>query len=63
MGETGALLSSLATSLDELTERVTDIADRYKGTAQDDVAHDLFEVERALRTAGRKLETVVRRLR
>jgi hypothetical protein len=55
-------LSSVATTLDELTRRVTDVDDRFRGTPREDVAIDLDEVERALRAAGRKLETVVRRL-
>ena len=62
-GGEGAQLSSVATSLDELTKRVTEVADRYKGTDREDVALDLYEVERALVNAGRKLDTVVRRLR
>ena len=62
MTEHGAQLSSVATALDELTERVTAAADAYRGTEQEDVAGDLYEVERSLRTAGRRLETVVRRL-
>jgi uncharacterized protein YabN with tetrapyrrole methylase and pyrophosphatase domain len=62
MGETGAQLSSVATSLDELTQRVTEVADQYKGTDREDLALELYEVERALVNAGRKLDTVVRRL-
>ena len=63
MGDTAAQLSSVRTSLEDLTKRVTDVADGYKGTDRDDVAVELYEVERALLNAGRKLETVVRRLR
>ena len=63
MGDTGAQLSSVRTSLDDLTKRVTEVADGFRGTDRDDVAVELYEGERALLTAGRKLDTVVRRLR
>lgn len=55
----GPQLSSVSTALDELTERVTDIAESLSGTERDDVATTLFEVERALRSAGRQLNRVV----
>jgi hypothetical protein len=58
-----AELSALATSIDELTRRVTAAADRLRGTPRDDIANGLYEVERSLLTAGRKLERVVRDLR
>jgi hypothetical protein len=41
-----AALSALATSLDELTTRLTAMADAYKGTPRADVADSLYEVER-----------------
>lgn len=55
----GPQLSSVSTALDELTERVTGIAESLSGTDRDDVAANLFEVERALRSAGRQLDRVV----
>jgi hypothetical protein len=58
-----AELSALATSIDEVTRRVTAAADRLRGTPRDDIANGLYEVERSLLTAGRKLERVVRDLR
>jgi hypothetical protein len=58
-----AELSALATSIDEVTRRVTAAADRLRGTPRDDVASGLYEVERSLLTAGRKLDRVVRELR
>ena len=59
-----AELSALATSLDELTTRVTSVADRYQGsTDRRDIADGLYEVERSLRTASRKLERVLRSMR
>jgi hypothetical protein len=58
-----AALSALSTSLDELTTRLTAMADSYKGTSQTDVADALYEVERSLLTASRKLERLLRSLR
>lgn len=59
-----AELSALATSLDDLTTRVTAVADRYQGsTDRRDIADGLYEVERSLRTASRKLERVLRSMR
>lgn len=55
-----AELSALATSLDELTRRITAAPDRYRGSPRDDVADGLYEVERSLVTAARKLDRVLR---
>ena len=51
----GAELSSLTTALDELTSRVAAIAESLAGTEDDLLASDLFEVERSLREAVRRL--------
>jgi ElaB/YqjD/DUF883 family membrane-anchored ribosome-binding protein len=53
-------LSSVASTLDEVTRRVTAAADRHAGARREDLAADLYEVERALRTAGRRLAKVLR---
>jgi hypothetical protein len=58
-----AALSALSTSLDELTARITAIADSYRGSPRTDVADALYEVERSLLTAGRKLDRLLRSLR
>jgi hypothetical protein len=58
-----AELSALATTLDDLTSRLTSTADRLQGSPRDDVAEGLYEVERSLRTATRKLERVLRTMR
>jgi hypothetical protein len=58
-----AELSALATSIDEVTRRVTAAADRLRGTPRDDIANGLYEVERSLLTAGRRLDRVIRALR
>ncbi len=55
-----AALDAIATALDELTARVTEIADRVSNTASEDLAADLYEVERALKAAGRRLARVTR---
>lgn len=57
-----AQLASLSTALDELTERVTATADGVRAE-DEELALDLYEVERSLRAAGRRLGAVVRRLR
>jgi hypothetical protein len=50
-----AELSSLATALDELRQRVASIADRAAAEHDDETASELFAVERALTGAGRRL--------
>ena len=55
-----AELSALATTLDDLTTRLTSVADRYQGTERGDVADGLYEVERSLLGASRKLDRVLR---
>jgi hypothetical protein len=52
-------LSSMSTSLRELTTRITDVAESLAGTDQDNVAGALYEVERALNAAARRLDKVV----
>lgn len=51
-------LSSLATALDELTRRITAIAEGLANTQADWAAQDLFAVERSLRAAHRRLATL-----
>ena len=54
-GTTAAQLSSLATALDDLTQRITALAESHAGTPDDGIAQDLFKVERALLEAHRRL--------
>jgi DNA/RNA-binding domain of Phe-tRNA-synthetase-like protein len=56
-------LSSVSTALTELTTRVAGLAESLSGSQRDDVAAALFEVERSLKTAGRRLDKVVSDLR
>jgi hypothetical protein len=56
-------LSSMATALDELTRRVTTMAEGLAHTQADWVAQDLFAVERSLGAARRRLTALNERLR
>jgi hypothetical protein len=55
----GPELSSITTALDDLTRQVTAIAEGLERTDRDDLAKELFEAERALLGAGRRLARVV----
>jgi hypothetical protein len=57
-----AQLSSLSSSLDDLTARVTAMADALDGSPREDVAADLYEVERSLQAADRRLKALLGRL-
>jgi len=57
-----ARLSSAQTTLDDLISRITSVADALHEEQQVALAVDLYEVERSLRAAARRLETVRRRL-
>ena len=50
-----AELSSLETAIRELTERIPAAADELMGTPGEAVAIDLYDVERSLRTAQRRI--------
>lgn len=58
MHSSAAELSSLATALEELTRRVTGIAEGYAAAKRDDVATELFQVERGLLSAARRLSKI-----
>lgn len=51
-------LSSIASGLDELTKRMTSLADRLNAE-KSDIAPELYEVERTLLAAHRRLEKLV----
>jgi hypothetical protein len=53
-----AQLSSIGSVLDDLTVRIVDVAKRYDGTSRADLASDLYDVERSLKTAARRLTKV-----
>ncbi|HUE59595.1 MAG TPA: hypothetical protein VMO88_08440 [Acidimicrobiales bacterium] len=54
-----AELSSVSTRLDELVKRITEIADGLAGDDRDRIGADLYEVERTLRAAERRLRRVI----
>lgn len=58
-----AELSSIATALDDLADRVTAIAERSEGTALDWLTKNLYEAERALGEAGMRIGAALERLR
>jgi hypothetical protein len=54
-----AELSSIASSLDQMTRRVGRMAEAASAAGEETVAGDLFSVERALQGATRRLERLV----
>lgn len=52
-------LSSLSTSLDELARRLSAFAEEAAANKRDDLALELFEIERALLGASRRLTRLV----
>ncbi|HET8931033.1 MAG TPA: hypothetical protein VFN21_10290 [Acidimicrobiales bacterium] len=55
-------LSAIATNLDELRRRIEAMARELDREPTDRVAADLFETERALRAASRRLDAARRQL-
>ena len=51
-------LSSVSTALDELTKRLSAMADASAGE-ESDISVELFEIERSLRGAQRRLQKLV----
>ncbi|MCY3577937.1 MAG: hypothetical protein OXH53_11545 [bacterium] len=62
MAADGAELSSLSSVIRDLVERVTEVARRYEGTDREDISFELYEVERGLRGATRRLDRLTRSL-
>ena len=56
-------LSAVATALGELTTRVADLAESLSAESRDDLATALYEVERSLGAAARRLESMIDELR
>jgi hypothetical protein len=50
-----AELSSITSVLADLQTRVVDVADRWRDREREDVAGDLYDVERSLRSAQRRM--------
>ena len=57
-----AMLSALSSALGELTDRITALADDYQGSPREDVAADLYEVERSLQAAHRRLTALLHKV-
>lgn len=57
-----AQLSSLSTALDDLTRRVTTLAEAQGAGAREGIAADLYEVERHLQAGNRRLKALVDKL-
>ena len=62
-GAPHAELSSLTATLNEVARRVTELAERTSGTADDWLASELFQVERSLGEAQRRLSGLSDRVR
>jgi Mg2+ and Co2+ transporter CorA len=62
MAVDSAQVSTLNTSLGELVDRVTRLAEGYQGSPREDVAADLYDVERHLRAAQRRVEQLLDRI-
>ncbi|MEY2458736.1 MAG: hypothetical protein QOG30_566, partial [Acidimicrobiaceae bacterium] len=60
MDQDRAQLAPVATALDELTQRITVLAESYTATKDDQVATELYEIERSLQQAARRLDRLVR---
>jgi len=58
----GAELGSMSSVMGDLAVRVTEVARRYEDTDREDVAFELYEVERSLRGATRRLDRLTRSL-
>jgi len=59
-GSDTALLSSIVAQIEDLTRRVTALADSYGTTPDSAIAAELYAAERALITARRALERSAR---
>jgi hypothetical protein len=55
-----AQLAPLATALEELIQRITVLAESYGGANDDQVSTELYEIERSLQQAARRLDRLVR---
>ena len=55
-----AELASNSTQIDDLTARILAIAEQYVDGDREDVSMQLFEIERTLRSANRRLRGVLK---
>ena len=57
-----AQLSSLTSSLGDLASRISGMATGFQGSPREDVAADLFDVERHLNAAHRRMRSLLERV-
>jgi len=57
-----AELSTISTALEDLNRRITAMADRNAGTRREGLSIELYEVERSLRAARRRLAKALKEL-
>ncbi len=62
MNTSHAELDSASTTIDELIDRISAAANRFEAGGDEATATDLYDVERSMRAASRRLGAVVRRL-
>jgi hypothetical protein len=55
-GSDSALLSSVVAQVEDLTKRITALAESYESTPDSAIASELYAAERALLTARRALD-------
>lgn len=55
-------LTSVLSTLDQVLERLDEAAQEVEGPAREDLLVDLYEVERHLRSASRRLNRTVKSL-
>jgi hypothetical protein len=59
-GSDSAVLSSIVAQVEELSRRVTALADSYGSTPDSAIAAELYAAERALLTSRRSLERAMK---
>jgi len=60
-GNLAAQLSTIASALGDLTRRITALAEQQAASGDDGASGELFEVERTLQHASRRLARLVER--
>lgn len=55
-------LASVHSSLDQLLERLAEVASELEGSEQEDLTIDVYEVERHIKSASRRLLRTVQTL-
>lgn len=60
MKDPKAELSSMTSAVEDITERISRLADELLSAERHDIAHELMEVERSLESAKRRLNALLR---